>query len=113
MVWVRTLLLLLASVGTSMADQAPHTPGVWRTLEPGLEVTAFPAPQKAVVGDSLIHVLRIDPTRFELRLLNASAPGFGRPLSAREWCQRHGLVAAINASMYQTDHKTSVSLMSS
>jgi phosphodiester glycosidase len=43
--------------------------------------------------------------------MNASGPGQGRPLSAREWCARGGLVAAINASMYQTDHRTSVSLM--
>lgn len=85
----------------------------WRSLEPGLDIAVLPAPQKAVVGDSMIQVLRIDPERFDLRLLNASAPGDGVSLSAREWCQRHDLVAAINASMYQMDHKTSISLMTS
>jgi hypothetical protein len=58
-----------------------------------------------------VQVLRIDPTRFELRLLNASAPGQGRAQSARDWCENNNLVAAINASMYQTDHRRSVSLM--
>ena len=43
--------------------------------------------------------------------MNASAPGQGRALTAKEWCARAGLVAAINASMYQADHRTSVSLM--
>jgi hypothetical protein len=53
----------------------------------------------------------VDPGQFVLRLLNASAPGQGRALTAREWARRHRLVAAINSSMYQTDLRTSVSLM--
>lgn len=100
------LALLLIHATARHATAEP-----WRSLEPGLELAAFPAPQKAVVGDSMVHVLRIDPERFDLRLLNASAPSHGVSLSAREWCQRYNLVAAINASMYQTDHKTSISLM--
>jgi len=56
-------------------------------------------------------VLRIDPQYFKLRLLNASALENRQPLSAKEWSRRNGLVAAINASMYQADYKSSVSLM--
>jgi hypothetical protein len=108
---VSIVALFLCRVVPTFADEAQR--GTWHTLEPGLELAAFPAPQTAVVGDSLIHVVRIDPARFDLRLLNASAPEQGVPLTAREWCKRHGLVAAINASMYQTDHKTSISLMTS
>jgi hypothetical protein len=63
------------------------------------------------VGDSVIRVLRIDPERFDLRLLNASATKEKRLLTAREWCERDRCIAAINASMFQTDHLTSVSLM--
>ena len=58
-----------------------------------------------------MRVLRIDPRRFDLKLMNASAPGEERALTARAWCARGGLVAAINASMYQIDQRTSVSLM--
>jgi hypothetical protein len=32
-------------------------------------------------------------------------------MSAKEWSRQNGLVAAINASMYQADYKSSVSLM--
>jgi uncharacterized protein YigE (DUF2233 family) len=87
--------------------------GPWRVLAPGLDLAVFQAGKASTHGDSRIRVLRIDPKRYELRLMNASAPGQGRPLTAREWCRRHGLVAAINASMYQTDLRTSVSLMRS
>ena len=83
----------------------------WQQLANGLELGVFLSPQRAESGDSLIRVLRIDPKHFRLRLLNASAVKEGHPLTARQWCRQNGLVAAINASMYQTDHKTSVSLM--
>lgn len=82
----------------------------WHALEPGLELGTFPAPLKSILGDSLVHVLRIDPAHFKFRLLNASANGNQRH-SAREWTQQYNLVAAINASMYQSDNLTSVSLM--
>jgi phosphodiester glycosidase len=44
-------------------------------------------------------------------LLNASAVKDKRSMTAKEWSLKHGLTAAINASMYQEDHITSVSLM--
>jgi hypothetical protein len=83
----------------------------WRTLEPGLDFGVFAAPIAATSGDSKIRILRIDPARFELRLLMASASTDGEPLTARAWCVRRGLVAAVNASMYQADFRRSVSLM--
>jgi len=43
--------------------------------------------------------------------LNASAIPNGQTLTAKEWSRKKSLVAAINASMYQKDYRTSVSLM--
>ena len=83
----------------------------WVPLEPGLEFGAFASPRKSPVGDNLIRILKIDPNRFQFRLLNASASQGAKRLSAREWVRRNGMVAAINASMYQADKLTSVSLM--
>ena len=86
---------------------APSAP--WRTLEPGLEYGTFDGPPGAG-GDRKIAVVRVDPRMFELRLLNASAPGQGAPLSARSWADRAGASAVINAGMYQEDYRTAVSL---
>jgi hypothetical protein len=83
----------------------------WKKLADGLELGIFDSPQPAEIGDSKIRILRIDPGRYELKLLNASVSKKGRSLSARQWCRQNGLVAAINASMFQADYKTSVSLM--
>jgi hypothetical protein len=82
----------------------------WSVLLPGLELGEF-ASTRAQGGDGRIRILRIDPARWRLRLFNASAPSEGRPLTAREWATRHHLAAAINASMYQSDMRSSVSLM--
>ena len=85
--------------------------GGWQKLAEGLELGVFTAHLPSESGDSKLRVLRIDPQRYNLKLLNASAAEDGRPLSAKEWSRQHGLVAAINASMYQADYKSSVSLM--
>jgi hypothetical protein len=104
------LATLVACAPGGDRDRSPDEG--WVELEPGLALGAFrPSLHSPQAGDGWIRVLRVDPRRFELRLLNASAPDQGRPLSAREWCDRNGLVAAINASMYQEDLRTSVSLM--
>lgn len=123
---VRVLLALAAAgapllVRVAAGPEPPPAPPVpaspaapvaaWVALEAGLDLGEFPSGLPVSRGDGLVRVLRIDPARFALRLLNASAPGEGAAMSAAEWCRRHGLVAAINASMYQEDLRTSVSLM--
>lgn len=104
-----TLVVLVPIRAAAESGSPSRSP--WQVLEPGLELGEFRSPQKSDSGDSIIRVLRIDPERFSLRLMNASAIPDGKLLTAREWAGQHNLVAAINASMYQTDYRTSVSLM--
>jgi hypothetical protein len=106
------LAALLALPGTAAAPAGAGREGgaAWQALEPGLEYALFDGPP-AGVGDRKIAVVRIDPARFELRLANASAPGEGEIRTARAWAYRTGASAAINASMYQEDYRSSVSLM--
>ncbi len=105
---MRLCPLLLAALVLLLLGAAPSP---WTTVEPGLDLGIFESPTKSDVGDSKIHVLRIDPDRFELVLLNASAdPELGNR-TARQWVETEGLVAAINPSMYGADHKTSVAHM--
>jgi hypothetical protein len=97
----------LLATGTPAAVQAP-----WQALEPGLDLALFDGPPGAA-GDGKIAVVRIDPASFELRLLNASAPGEGTLRTARAWAGHVDAVAAINAGMYGQDYRTSISLMRS
>jgi hypothetical protein len=112
------MMIFVFLVVAAIAAGAPKSPGSskppaasWQILEAGLELGTFQAPRASIAGDFVIRVLRIDPERLKLRLLNASAPGQSEPLTAKEWCSRNGLVAAINASMYRGDQKTGLSLM--
>ncbi len=113
---VRALVLLASGPAPAVAVEAVSAPvAPWEALEPGLELGVFRGPP-ADIGDRSIHVLRIDPERFSLALLNASATADGRTRTAREWVAHASAsgkeaVAAINASMYDVDHRTSVALM--
>lgn len=111
-------LLTFALMGISLiaVKETPSEPNAkprppWLFLEPGLELGVFASPKKSIIGDSLIRVLRINPENFEFRLYNSSATRDGKHRSARDWATARGLTASINASMYQTDRLTSVSLM--
>ena len=108
------LISLVPLTGGADQHQQPvdsNLDGAWQELAAGLELGIFSSPQDSEIGDSKIRVLRIDPQRYDFKLLNASASENGRPLSARDWCRKNGLLAGINASMYQADHKSSVSFM--
>lgn len=85
--------------------------GPWKQLEEGLEFATFKADLAPPVGDSTITVLRIDPNLWELRVLSESASPISQPHTARGWCDELGLVAAINAGMFQGDGATHVGYM--
>lgn len=82
---------------------------LWLEIEPGLDLAEIRASVKSSHGDSTIRVLRIDPDRFEVVLGMVSEHGELR--TAEQWSKQEGFVAAINASMFQTDYRTSVALM--
>lgn len=110
-----TLAILFIATSTLASAQ-------WQTLEPGLELGRFQSPAYSNNSDfdgaynwsprsATINVLRIDTSRYELVLMNASHPNQNRLLTARAWAEKEGLTATINAAMYQADYLTSVSLM--
>lgn len=85
----------------------------WQRLDTGLELGRFNTINPSIAGDARVHILRIDPTFYQLELVNASATENGNKQTARKWSEDYLLIAAINASMYQKDHKTSISFMRS
>ena len=106
---VPALLLLLLAASAPCGAQ-PGDPA-WTELRPGLELGAFDLLRDGKPVRYPLRVLRIDPQLHELVLLSTSDPAQGQLHTAREWCLENGLLAAINASMYQTDYRRSVSLM--
>ena len=105
------ILLCFVTLAISPGARMANEPSAWRNLEKGLDLGIFQAPKKSGFGDSLIHILRADTASFGLRLLNALSKDQGKRWSVKDWANRNGLVAAINASMYQKDMMSSVSYM--
>lgn len=103
-VWVGLLTVLWAVPSSPSADAD------WEVLEPGLELRTFTSPEDGDRADDGLTVLRIDPEQFDFKLFNASAED-NVSLTPKQWGQTKGLVAVINASMFQKDLLTSVSHM--
>jgi hypothetical protein len=96
---------ILLVCGAARAQTDP-----WQQLDAGLFLAELDAPQKSEFGDSKITIVRIDPARYVFKLLSASEHD-REVLTAREWCRRHTLIAAVNAGMYQKDGITAVGYM--
>lgn len=82
----------------------------WKKVDEGLLVAEFDSPKRSPVKDSKIVIVKIDPKFYSFKLLCASEHGKIR-LTARDWCQRHHLISAMNAGMYQKDGITNVGYM--
>lgn len=79
----------------------------WTELETGLEYAEFDRKDES---KSTIVLLRFNPAYFTFQVHSISEQG-GAPLTLRQWADKHSLVAAINASMYLTDGRTSTGYM--
>ncbi|HDH96162.1 MAG TPA: hypothetical protein ENF73_00355 [Proteobacteria bacterium] len=99
-------LLLLAS---SFASYVAGDEVEWTAVADGVEY-AILAHRTATGERAEFHVVRIDPRLAEIELLAASAIDKRRRTASR-WCKEFGLVAAINAGMYQQDYLSNVGYM--
>lgn len=79
----------------------------WTVLEKGMEYAEF---DRGDSTNSTLVCLRFDPEIFTFRVHSISAEG-GFALTLRQWADKHKLVAAINASMYLPDGRTSTGYM--
>jgi hypothetical protein len=83
----------------------------WLEIEPGLEATRFDtrSRQSAAKGD--LVVVRIDPQRWDLRVLTAARDGGDEERNVRQWCEDFGLTLAINAGMFREDNAAHVGFL--
>lgn len=82
----------------------------WRKVDGGLWLGEFDHLVQPLGKDSKITVVKIDPKLYSFKLLCASEHGRVK-MTARGWCEKFGLMATINAGMYQKDGYTNVGLM--
>lgn len=93
------------------ATTAESTCGTERELAPGLLWHSAPADKEPplaspqiTANDRCLRMLRIDPSRYRLRVLTAFE--HGTPRSAPSWAAEFGLLAATNTSMYRPNNRS-------
>ena len=83
----------------------------WVSLAPGMELCWVTSESPSHVGDSRILVIRVDPSTWQLDLIDHSRLEDSENKTAREWAHEHNLALAINAGMFATDYRTHVGYM--
>jgi hypothetical protein len=74
-------------------------PVSWVELEKGLMFCEIEAPEKSIVNDSKLTILKIDPSKFEFNLLTSTEFGKkARP--ATLWAEEFKMEIIVNAGMY-------------
>jgi hypothetical protein len=106
----QTRLAFVLLLGLSPGLAAGTNSG-WQTLAPGMEFRYVTAIAPSATGDSRIAVLRMDPKMWELTAIGISQTGESEGHTARAWCEKHKLAAAINAGMFAGDQKTHLGYM--
>jgi hypothetical protein len=84
----------------------------WKRVDEGLHLSVFDPPGRPRMKGLKVTLLKIDPGFYTFKLLCASEHGRMR-MTAKKWCEKFKLDAAINAGMYQKDGLTNVGLMRS
>jgi exopolysaccharide biosynthesis protein len=109
--------ILAAAVGAAAffaapapSAQNPRNNTEWQQVDEGIAVRQFDSPVKSDLGDSKISVVKIDPRYYDFRLFTASQYG-NKSMSVKDWARKFGLLAAINAGMYQSDISTGIGFM--
>jgi hypothetical protein len=83
---------------------------LWKKVDEGLHIGEFTHPEEPKFKDSKITIVKIDPKFYSFKLLCASEHGKVK-MSVKKWCQKHNLLSAINAGMYQEDGIRNVGYM--
>lgn len=97
LIWV-IVAMTLPTQG-SVADTT-----AWRTLQPGVEYRTFATGNGP---DSLLHVVRVDPS--VAKVLLAPATAYDRQArTAKEWCGQAKLAVCVNAGMFSSDGLSNV-----
>ena len=107
------LLWMLWLVGLAFPRPVDAQDNIWQQIAEGLELGRFKVDEPSVAGDSTIVILRIDPKEWELCLVSTSEMDEPYGMTAKQWCDKYHLIAAINAGMFQKDHRTHLGYMKS
>ena len=91
------VFIILSFKSTAQTNWIESIP--WQNLMDGLDYSELDAPDKSVVNDSKLTILKIDPRKFDFEFLTASEKG-KHPRTAPDWAAEFDQNIIINAGMY-------------
>jgi hypothetical protein len=80
----------------SLHTQKPNY--TWRSLAKGIDLIETDAPERSILGDSKLTILRIDPKAFDFYLITATQ--YKTKKTVCEWADTFALNIVMNAGMY-------------
>jgi hypothetical protein len=113
---IASILFVTPSVTLAQQNDVRTTPNQstikWRPIASGVEYAEQKIIENPIASDGILHIVRIDTSKAKLRSLMSSALDKKRR-TAQTWCSEFGMVAVINAGMYDIDFLTHVGYMRS
>ena len=73
--------------------------GAWRDVTTGVAYSNLSIKPQPVIGDGVLHVVRIDPSKARIRTLGVSKVG-GEVRTGRQWLDEYRLAVVMNAGMF-------------
>jgi hypothetical protein len=108
---ISSLLVLTTILGLVLC---PHVilsgEDSWKKVDEGLYVREFTPPDVSRTDNPKVIIVKIAPGFYSFKLLCASEHGKTK-MTVKQWCQKHNLISAINAGMYQEDGIRNVGYM--
>ncbi len=97
----RCLWALLAVSGVALATSARSArPTAWREVAPGFAYRRLRIAASSLGDKALLHVVRVDPGRYRVRLIDASAD---QTATAREMAGGRKALAVVNGGFFDPD----------
>lgn len=99
-------LALILGVSPLLMGQAAKTSvdGVWQKIDEGFEVMSMQLESQAYGTSSKLKILRINPVRFQVRVIDSRAFGVDR-MPIKALAQRAHALAAINGGFFLPDYR--------
>jgi len=105
-----SLVLALAGVSAWSCVSSPsaETGVAWRALARGMDLATIDGKTAGVAAGAKITVLRIDPAHWSLEIVGIGQTNESTGRTAKDWAHARGLVATINAGMFDVDGVTHI-----
>jgi len=91
-------------VPAAVPEKAAEQTSAWKNLANGVDFIEMDAPEKSIINDSKISILKIDPAKVDFHMLAATEHG-KTSRTAAEWAEQFDLNIVINAGMYDLSRK--------